>query len=88
MKRHPDVNCKRCGAVMDVDWIEVTALTDIEPRYIQGRTECPTADCGTTCPICHRPPGDIHSGACAPIVLGKAADPTRVSPEDCLAVIR
>jgi hypothetical protein len=84
----PDVHCERCGAVKDVHWVEITSLGDSEPRYVQGMSRCPTQGCGTTCPICRRPPGDIHSGACAPIVLGKVDDRTRVTREDCLAVIQ
>ena len=86
---HPDVNCERCGTPVQVDWIDVSTLGDVEPVYVQGRrSACPTKGCGTSCPICHREPGDIHSGACAPIVLGKVGDATRVTREDCLAVIR
>lgn len=86
---HPDVHCDRCGAVLEVDWVEITTLGDAEPRYVQGYRElCPTKGCGTTCPICHRPPGDIHSGACGPVMATKADDPTRVTCEDCLAVVR
>lgn len=85
----PDVHCERCGAVVEVEWIDITAYGDTEPQYVQGRrSACPTKGCGTTCPICQREPGDIHSGACAPIVLAKVEDQTRVSREDCLAVVR
>jgi hypothetical protein len=84
---HHTFCCERCGAVLDVEWIDITALGDAEPQFIPGRSTCPTAGCGTTCPICHRPPGDIHSGACAPIVLAKATDQVRVTREDCLAVV-
>lgn len=89
MTTHPDVHCERCGAVLDVDWVDVTTYGDVEPQYVQGRRgPCPTEGCGTTCPICHRAPGDIHSGECAPIVLAKVEDRTRVTREDCLAVVR
>jgi hypothetical protein len=84
----PNKHCGRCGAVMDVDWVEITAMGDPEPRYVPGMSRCPTEGCGTTCPICRRPPGDIHSGACTPFVLGNLADPVRVTREDCLAVVR
>lgn len=79
----PPQTCARCGALVDVDWCEVTAVGEAEPRYVPGMVRCLTPGCGTTCPICHREPGDIHSGACAPIVLAKLVDPTRVTLEDC-----
>lgn len=85
--RHPDVYCERCGAIVDVDWIEITAFADPEPSYVQGQRRCPTSGCGTTCPICRRPVGDIHSGACAPIVLGKVTEQVWVTRADCLAVL-
>jgi hypothetical protein len=74
----------RCGArLVDVEWADVTALGDLEPRYVLCAGRCPRPGCGTTCPICRRPPGDIHSGACSPFVLTKLVDPCRVSREDC-----
>lgn len=85
---HPELTCDLCTAVLYVDWVEVTAMGDVEPRYVPGRTRCPTVGCGSTCPICHEAVGEIHSGACAPIVLAKVDDPTRVSREDCRAVVR
>lgn len=81
----PELLCERCGAAQD-NLIEITALGDLEPRYVSG-SPCPTPGCGTTCPICQRPVGDVHSGACAPIVLAKLTDRTRVSREDCLMVL-
>lgn len=81
--------CERCGALVETEWYEVTALGDAEARYIPGRSEpCPTKWCGTTCPICRRPPGDIHAAECAPLVVRKVEDPTRVSSADCLVVVR
>lgn len=75
--------CLRCGGWARVEQCEVTTISDPEPRYVRGMVECLTPGCGTTCPICHRKPGDIHSGACAAIVLAKLVDPTRVTVEDC-----
>lgn len=81
-----DEPCDRCGLVdPDMVWIEVTAWGDLEPSYVRGRA-CSTPGCGTTCPICKREPGDIHSGACSPFVLTKLEDPTRVSRADCKGV--
>jgi hypothetical protein len=79
--------CGRCGALVDVDWIEVSTLGDPEPSYVPGQIVCPTEGCGTTCPICHRPPGDIHSGACSPFVLAKLIDPCRITRSDCLTAV-
>lgn len=79
--------CRRCAAPLeDVEWVEVATLGDPEPRYVMGRSRCPTEGCGTTCPICRRPPGDIHSGACSPFVLTNLEDPCRVTKADCLAL--
>jgi hypothetical protein len=78
------LRCGRCRAPMvDVDWVEIRSMGDREPSYVAGRARCPTKGCGTTCPICRREPGDIHSGACSPFVLTKLVDPCRVSREDC-----
>lgn len=88
MPAEVDEQCARCGAWTIVDLCEVTQLGDPEPAYVRGMVRCLTPGCGTTCPICHREPGDIHSGACAPIVLGKLTDPTRVTVEDCRTVVR
>lgn len=75
--------CGRCGVLLvDVDWVEVTTFGEAEPRYVLGRSRCPTEGCGTTCPVCRRPPGDIHSGACS-FIVDKLQDPCRVSREDC-----
>jgi hypothetical protein len=84
------LNCPRCSAVIeDVDWIDISAYGDAEPRYIAGRHgPCPTEGCGTTCPTCRRAEGDIHGAECGPVMARKVEDPTRVSREDCLAVIR
>lgn len=80
--------CSRCTAPMlGVEWIEISAFGYREPSYVPGRATCPTKGCGTTCPICHREPGDIHSGACSPFVLSKLTDPCRVSREDCRGVV-
>lgn len=78
-----EAECPRCGATAEVDYQEVTALGDTEPSYVPGLVRCPTAGCGTTCPMCHREVGDIHAAECAPIILGKVEDPTRVSKDDC-----
>jgi len=85
--------CLRCGALPDVEWIEVTAWGDLEPQYEPGRSLCSTVGCVDEngrrhvpldrCRICRRPVGDIHSGACASIVLAKVDDPCRVSLADC-----
>lgn len=80
--------CPRCGALVDVLWwVDVSSLGARKPDRVAGPVACPTPGCGTTCPICHRAPGDIHSGACAPIVLAKLVDPTRVTVEDCRTVV-
>lgn len=85
--------CLRCGALPDVEWIEVTAVGDAEPSYLPGRSPCSTVGCLDAdgrrhvpldrCRICRRPVGDIHSGACTPMVLAKVDDPCRVSIDDC-----
>lgn len=83
----PDIPCPRCGAALDVDWVEVTAMGETTPQVVSGRTSCPTKGCGTTCPICGRLPGDVHEGKCAPIIVRKLTDQTRVTTADCLTVI-
>lgn len=81
------VRCRTCGAMRDAEWVDVSSFGDQGPRYTPGRAEpCPTRGCGTTCPICRRDVGDIHSGACSPFVLSKLTDPCRVSREDCRGV--
>ena len=85
--------CPRCGATPDVQWIEVSSF-GAEPSYLPGRSLCPTVGCVDEngcrdvpldrCRICARPIGDIHSGACASIVLAKLDDPCRVSLADCV----
>jgi hypothetical protein len=75
--------CPQCGAPVDVRYVDTTVLGNPFETSITGTRRCPTPGCGTTCPICHREPGDIHSGACAPIVLRKLTDATRVSVDDC-----
>jgi hypothetical protein len=75
--------CRWCGsALQGVEWVEISAFGDSEPRYTVGRASCPTEGCGPCCPVCRRTPGDIHSGACT-FVVGKLVDPCRVSREDC-----
>jgi hypothetical protein len=75
--------CRWCSsALQGVAWAEVTALGEVERRYVLCRGDCPTPDCGPCCPTCKRKVGDIHSGACIS-VLSKLADPCRVSREDC-----
>lgn len=77
------VRCDRCGAAADA-YVEVTTLGDIEPRYLV--TRCSQSGCGTTCPICRRAVGDIHSGACMPLVEAKLTDKVYVTRQDCLVV--
>lgn len=82
------LRCERCGEPMvDVAWVEISAFGDVEPRYVPGRARCPTPGCGTTCPVCRRELGDIHSGACS-FIVEKLQDPCRVSREDCMIDIR
>lgn len=80
--------CPRCGALVDAEYVDTTPLGSAFDTQVHSRWRCPTPGCGTTCPICRREPGDIHSGACAPIVLAKLTDPTRVTVEDCRTVVR
>jgi hypothetical protein len=84
--------CLRCGAVPDVEWIEITAFGR-EPSWLPGESLCSTAGCVDAggsrrvpldrCRICRRPVGDIHSGACSEVVLSKVDDPCRVAMADC-----
>lgn len=88
--------CLRCGALPEVDWVDVSTWGDAEPTYVPGLTTCPTSGCvdehGSRqvplerCPICHRPPGDIHEGRCAPIVLARKKrgemEPCRIGHDD------
>jgi hypothetical protein len=80
-------HCKRCGAELEVDWCEITAWGDPEPTYVIGRADCPTEGCGTTCPICRRRPGDVHSGACGPVMDRKLVDKVHVTTADCMAEV-
>lgn len=84
MAEPPAPPCSRCGTTLvDVEWADVRTMGDLEPRHVLCAGRCPREGCGTTCPICRRPVGDIHSGACSPFVLTKLTDPCRVSVEDC-----
>jgi hypothetical protein len=84
----PPPMCERCGAELDVDWCEITTCGEAEPSFVPGRVVCPTPGCGKVCPICRRQPGDVHSGACGPIMERKLADKVHVSREDCMTVLR
>lgn len=82
-------SCQRCGGFADVETIEISSLGDATTRYIDGVSRCWDIQCGNVCPICRRPPGDIHSGACGPVIVHKniGEDATRVTASDCRMVV-
>lgn len=41
----PLLHCRRCDALADAEWCDVTAYGDPEPVYVLARAECPTAGC-------------------------------------------
>jgi hypothetical protein len=78
-----DTRCRLCGHEFDLDdCAEITAFGEARPRYVPTKV-CPTPGCGTTCPICHRPEGDVHSGECGSIILPKLVDQVYVTRDDC-----
>jgi hypothetical protein len=86
--------CPRCGATPDVHWFDVSAYGDQERSYLPDhRALCPTLNCVgedgnglvplDRCRTCRRPVGDVHTAACADMVLAKIDRPCYVSTEDC-----
>lgn len=77
--------CAWCGAELDVDWCEITALGDAEPRYVRGQVTCPTPGCVPRCPTCDGQVGDIHGPDCGDVMATKLGDlrPCTITRADC-----
>ena len=77
--------CAWCDVELDIEWAEITACGDAEPRYVPGKVKCPTPGCVPRCPSCHGQVGDIHGPNCGEVMAAKLGglQPCTITRGDC-----